>query len=54
MTLMTVFLFFLISSIGLGMAYLARVYQKLGAHKIRAFRMSCLNPTTMNRRFRRK
>jgi len=41
MTLMTVFLFFLISSIGLGLAYLARVYQKLGAHKIRAFRMSC-------------
>jgi len=30
---MTVFLFFLISSIGLGLAYLARVYQKLAPTK---------------------
>jgi hypothetical protein len=38
--MMTVFLFFLISSVGLGLLYLGRLYQKLGTNRILAFQMS--------------
>jgi hypothetical protein len=39
MTLVTVFLFFTITSLGLGLITLARIYQKLGFHKVHGLKM---------------